>query len=166
MKTGIANKMTRIADNRIMFPANDSDYKVVHQAMISTLNSKSMDYSEASDDIKKQFEIIVRAYGNICDILAEKNYIKRDYKGICQVEPLSGEDTDYDYMDVLETADSIFTAARDIKDNFEDHVRLNIASKREYFEKVSILTGICLLMKELVTEVSSYPTWQYGNQNK
>jgi len=160
MKSRILDQITTDVQDKT-FASYVDQYKTVHCAMTNVLEDTSVDYEVVANEIAKQFECIRLAYGRICDMLAEKKYIKRDYKGIYQVEPTSEEDKYYDYMDILKTADASFTAARDIKKNFDEKIRdSKIYGDKIYyripFECKSTLAGLCLIMQTLLDTVSKF----------
>ena len=101
-----------------------------------------------------KLETLKVSFGLICDILAEKNYIKRD--SIYGVGELfsSKEDLDADYMDILKTAyASLKTAER-----FLVHMRYEKqVLSSDYISYIGIFSGAGLVMHEAIDAAYELP---------
>jgi len=101
-----------------------------------------------------KLEVFRVSFGLICDILAKKNYIKRD--SIYGVGDLfsSKEDLDSDYMSILKTAYASLKAA----ERFLIHMRYEKQVLRsDYISYIGIFSGAGLVMHETLDAAYELP---------
>lgn len=118
-----------------------------------------MDEAEINSDeviatASDKLEIFKVSFGLICDILAEKNYIKRD--SIYGVSDLfsSREDLDSDYMSILKAAYASLKAA----ERFLVHMRYEKQVLRsDYISYIGIFYGAGLVMHESIEAAHELP---------